>query len=82
MRRWGFFPNGVEYDKVVNEVNRADLWRECAKEIGQTAIPAGDSRGVEKFFDGVTFDPADPEGYLAKLKIKNIDGKKGSAGRK
>ena len=41
MRRWGFFPNGVEYDKVVDQVNRADIWRECAKAIGQEAmIPA------------------------------------------
>jgi nitrate/nitrite transport system substrate-binding protein len=78
MRRWGYFPNGVDYDGLVNQVNRADLWRECAKELGVTAIPESDSRGVEKFFDGVTFDPADPEGYLAKLKIKNIDGKKGA----
>ncbi|MDB5105612.1 MAG: ABC-type nitrate/sulfonate/bicarbonate transport system, periplasmic component [Fibrobacteres bacterium] len=82
MRRWGFFPNGVEYDKIVDQVNRADLWRECAREIKVTAIPATDSRGIEKFFDGVTFDPADPEGYLAKLKIKNIDGKKGAVARK
>lgn len=82
-RRWGFLPNGVDYDKVISQVNRSDLWRECAKEIGQEAmIPASDSRGVETFFDGVTFDPADPEGYLAKLKIKNIDGKKGAVSRK
>jgi nitrate/nitrite transport system substrate-binding protein len=83
MRRWGFLPNGVDYNKVVNEVNRADLWRECAKEIGHEAdIPASDSRGIEKFFDGVTFDPENPEEYLAKLKIKNIDGKKGAGARK
>jgi nitrate/nitrite transport system substrate-binding protein len=78
-RRWGFLPNGVDYDKVIAQVNRADMWREVAKSIGQEAmIPASDSRGVETFFDGVKFDPADPEGYLASLKIKNIDGKKSS----
>ena len=79
-RRWGFLPNGIDYDKVVAKVNRADLWREAAKELGVPAseIPATDSRGVETFFDGVKFDPADPEAYLAKLEIKNIDGKKTS----
>ena len=72
-------PNGVDYDKVVGMVNRADIWRECAKAIGQEAmIPKTDSRGVETFFDGTKFDPADPEAYLASLKIKNIDGKKSS----
>jgi nitrate/nitrite transport system substrate-binding protein len=79
-RRWGFFPNGIDYDKVIAGVNRADLWREAAKELGVPAaeIPATDSRGKETFFDGVVFDPADPEGYLAKLTIKNLDGKKTS----
>jgi nitrate/nitrite transport system substrate-binding protein len=79
-RRWGFFPNGLDYDKVIAGVNRSDLWREAAKELGVPAseIPATDSRGKETFFDGVVFDPADPEGYLAKLAIKNLDGKKTS----
>jgi len=71
MRRWGFFPKGVEYDKVVNAVNRSDIWRKAAAEIGQKA-PASDSRGVETFFDGVKFDPANPEAYLASLKIKHL----------
>ncbi len=76
-RRWGYLPNGVDYDKVVNAVNRSDLWREAAKEIGQAAmIPKSDSRGKETFFDGVVFDPENPEAYLASLKIKHIDGKK------
>jgi nitrate/nitrite transport system substrate-binding protein len=77
-RRWGFLPHGVDYDKVVGEVNRADIWRKAAKQLGLPAsqIPKTDSRGKETFFDGVVFDPADPEGYLAKLKLKNIAGKK------
>jgi nitrate/nitrite transport system substrate-binding protein len=76
-RRWGFLPNGVDYDKVIAQVNRADLWKQAAKEIGQAAmIPASDSRGKETFFDGVVFDPEDPEAYLAKLKVKRLDGKK------
>jgi nitrate/nitrite transport system substrate-binding protein len=79
-RRWGFFPNGLDYDKVIAGVNSSDLWREAARELGvpEAEIPKGDSRGKETFFDGVVFDPADPEGYLAKLEIKNLDGKKTS----
>ncbi len=56
---------------LVAQVNRADLWKEAAKLIGQeAAIPKADSRGVETFFDGVTFDAANPQAYLASLKIK------------
>lgn len=74
-RRWGFFPKGIDYAKVVGEVNRSDLWKQAATSLGLAAeIPGSDSRGVETFFDGVTFDPADPEGYLNKLSIKNIQG--------
>lgn len=74
--RWGFH-NGAIKDidvakKLVDKVNREDLWREAAKEAGIAAadIPKSTSRGVEKFFDGVTFDPEKPEAYLASLKIK------------
>lgn len=69
--RWGKIPADTDLKKLVDEVNRADLWKEAATAIGQTAaIPASDSRGVETFFDGVTFDPENPKAYLASLKIK------------
>jgi nitrate/nitrite transport system substrate-binding protein len=35
-------------------------------------IPTSTSRGVEKFFDGKVFDPANPKKYLDSLEIKNI----------
>ncbi len=69
--RWGKLPADTDLKKLVGEVNRADLWKEAAKMIGQeAAIPKSDSRGVETFFDGVKFDPADPMAYLKGLKIK------------
>jgi nitrate/nitrite transport system substrate-binding protein len=48
------------------------LWREAAQELGLPAveIPQSKSRGVETFFDGKVFDPANPEAYLASLAIK------------
>ena len=57
---------------MVDKVNRSDLWREAAKALGvpDAQIPKDDSRGVEKFFDGVSFDPANPSAYLSSLKIK------------
>jgi bicarbonate transport system substrate-binding protein len=73
-RRWNFL-TPAQYDKIrasISKVNRADLWTQCAKAINvPTAdIPTSTSRGVETFFDGISFDPDKPEAYLASLKIK------------
>jgi nitrate/nitrite transport system substrate-binding protein len=38
--------------------------------LGVTDIPTSDSRGVETFFDGKIFDPANPSAYLDSLAIK------------
>ncbi|MFQ3618945.1 MAG: CmpA/NrtA family ABC transporter substrate-binding protein [Cyanobacteriota bacterium] len=73
--RWGFHKNSLTdldvAQRIIDEVNREDLWREAAKEAGFAAdVPSSTSRGVETFFDGVKFDPANPEAYLKSLKIK------------
>ena len=71
--RWGYIPADTDTKKLVDAVNREDLWKEAAKAIGQeAAIPKSTSRGVETFFDGVKFDPADPSAYLKSLKIKKV----------
>jgi nitrate/nitrite transport system substrate-binding protein len=69
--RWGKLPGDTDVKKLVDQVNREDIWKEAAKAIGQdAAIPKSTSRGVEKFFDGTKFDPADPAAYLKGLKFK------------
>jgi nitrate/nitrite transport system substrate-binding protein len=72
--RWGKFTPQQDLKALVGKVNREDLWREAAKELGVPAaqIPTSTSRGVEKFFDGKVFDPADPSAYLASLSIKKV----------
>ena len=70
--RWGYLPKSTNINALVNKVNRSDLWRTAAKANGISAIPAGDSRGVEVFFDGVRFDPSNPTAYLNSLKIKAL----------
>jgi bicarbonate transport system substrate-binding protein len=71
--RWGFHKDYLKDKEIIDRVNREDLWREAATEAGFTAdIPASTSRGVETFFDGVTFDPENPQAYLNSLQIKKI----------
>ncbi len=70
-KRWGIIDDAVNTQALVNKVNRADLWREVAKQYG-IKTPASDSRGVEKFFDGKVFDPANPAAYLNSQPIKKL----------
>jgi nitrate/nitrite transport system substrate-binding protein len=70
--RWGRLTGKEDFAALIARVNREDLWREAAHTLGVPAaqIPQSKSRGVEKFFDGKTFDPANPGAYLASLAIK------------
>lgn len=74
--RWGFLPKDtlIKAKDLIKQVNREDIWREAAKELGVAAadIPSSTSRGVETFFDGAKFDPEKPEAYLESLKIKRV----------
>jgi nitrate/nitrite transport system substrate-binding protein len=73
-QRWRHLPADLDTKALIQRVNREDLWREAAKRIGVPAdqIPSSPSRGVETFFDGKTFDPANPAAYLASLAIKRL----------
>jgi nitrate/nitrite transport system substrate-binding protein len=70
--RWGRFTGKEDFKALISKVNREDLWRAAAKELKVPAaqVPKSTSRGVEKFFDGKVFDPANPSAYLASLAIK------------
>jgi nitrate/nitrite transport system substrate-binding protein len=65
--RWGKLPANTNIAGTVGSVNREDIWKAAAAAIGQRP-PA--PRGVETLFDGVKFDPKNPQAYLSSLKIK------------
>ncbi|SMC92546.1 CmpA/NrtA family ABC transporter substrate-binding protein [Rhizobium sp. RU36D] len=70
--RWGKFAPDTDIKALVDQVNREDLWRAAAADLGVAAadIPASTSRGPETFFDGKVFDPENPSAYLDSLSIK------------
>jgi nitrate/nitrite transport system substrate-binding protein len=68
-QRWGKLPMNLNTTAAIAKVNRSDIWRKAAASLGLKG-PASDSRGVEKFFDGKLFNPANPKAYLASLAIK------------
>jgi nitrate/nitrite transport system substrate-binding protein len=70
--RWGVLPAETDTKTLIAAVNREDIWKTAAKLAGVTDIPASTSRGVETFFDGKIFDPADPQKYLSALAIKKL----------
>lgn len=72
--RWGYLPPDTDTKGLIQKVNREDLWREAAKAMGvpTAEIPTTTSRGVETFFDGVAFDPQNPQAYLSSLDLKKV----------
>ncbi|WP_137154347.1 CmpA/NrtA family ABC transporter substrate-binding protein [Rhizobium sp. FKL33] len=70
--RWGKFAPDTDIKALVDKVNREDIWRAAAKDLGVATadIPASTSRGKETFFDGKVFDPENPQAYLDSLIIK------------
>jgi nitrate/nitrite transport system substrate-binding protein len=70
--RWGKLAPDTDIKALVDQVNRDDIWRTAARDLGVAAadIPASSSRGKETFFDGKVFDPENPAAYLESLSIK------------
>jgi len=69
-RRWGMVKGVPDYKKIVDQVHRPDIYREVAKEVGIEA-PTEDLK-PEKLFDGVAFDPTQPEGYAKSFGTNHI----------
>jgi len=69
-RRWGMVKEPPDYKGLVDRVHRADIFREVAKEMG-VETPREDMK-KETFFDGVTFDPAEPEKYAKSFAVHSM----------
>ena len=69
-RRWGMVKDPPDYKGLVDRVHRSDIFREVAQEMG-VETPREDMK-KETLFDGVTFDPADPEKYAKSFAIHSM----------
>ena len=69
-RRWGMVKEAPDYKGLVDRVHRPDIFREVAKEMG-IETPREDMK-KETLFDGVTFDPADPEKYAKSFAVHSM----------
>ncbi|WP_414662957.1 CmpA/NrtA family ABC transporter substrate-binding protein [Horticoccus sp. 23ND18S-11] len=71
-RRWGMVTGAPDYEAVAKRVMRTDLYEAAMKEIGYAH--GGLDSSPETLFDGVTFDPKDPEGYAKSFAVKSLKG--------
>jgi nitrate/nitrite transport system substrate-binding protein len=69
-RRWGMVKETPDYKGLVDRVHRPDVFRDVAKEMG-VETPREDVK-KETLFDGITFDPADPEKYAKSFAVHTM----------
>jgi nitrate/nitrite transport system substrate-binding protein len=69
-RRWGMLAEKPDYLTEAKRIMRHDIYTEGCKMAGVEVPEAMESRGKETLFDGVTWDPADPEAYAQGFKVK------------
>jgi nitrate/nitrite transport system substrate-binding protein len=69
-RRWGMVDGAPDYQGVASKVMRFDIYAEALKELG---VDAGSpSETPETLFDGLTFDPKDPEKYATSFAVHSM----------
>jgi nitrate/nitrite transport system substrate-binding protein len=69
-RRWGMVKEAPDYKGLVDRVHRPDVFRDVAKEMG-VETPREDAK-KETLFDGITFDPAEPEKYAKSFAVHTM----------
>src|SRR5438128_10305059 len=69
-RRWGMVKETPDYKGLVDRVHRPDIYRDVAKEMS-IEVPREDMK-KETLFDGVPFDPAEPEKYVKAFAVNTM----------
>jgi len=66
-KRWGLLKEDPSYLAVAKQVNRIELYKEAAAQLG-VAVPA-DAMRSSTLMDGSVWDGKDPKGYAAALEV-------------
>ncbi len=69
-RRWGMVDGTVDYEGISKKVMRTDIYEEAMKEIGYAH--GGLDNSSETLFDGVKYDPTNPEAYAKSFAVHNL----------
>jgi nitrate/nitrite transport system substrate-binding protein len=69
-RRWGMVDAAPDYEGVAAKVMRPDIYQAALKELGVDAGAVDDSPIT--LFDGVTFDPKEPEKYATSFAVHSM----------
>jgi len=72
LRRWGMVEGAPDYEGIAAKVMRTDLYEEAMQELGYQH--GGANMDAETLFDGVTFDPAQPEQYATSFAVNSLRG--------
>jgi nitrate/nitrite transport system substrate-binding protein len=59
-----------DYEGVSKKVMRYDLYEAALKELG--VDPGAPSETPETLFDGITFDPKNPEAYATSFAVHSM----------
>ncbi|MBD1923270.1 ABC transporter substrate-binding protein [Microcoleus sp. FACHB-831] len=68
LARWGITPFPKNWIEILERVRRVDLYGEAARQLGWPDVEP--DREPFQLFDGVSFNPDDPIGYLKRLDIR------------
>jgi len=71
-RRWGWTEGKPDYEGLTRTVTRPDLHETAMKDLGLPAPKQNAS--MLKLWDGVAFDPAQPEAYAKSFKVGGVKG--------
>lgn len=69
-RRWGMVDAAPDYEGITKRVMRIDLYQAAMKELGVAAGEQNDE--PETLFDGVVYDPKDPEKYATSFAVHSL----------